>query len=443
MNRGNLQLLNEKMKFMRFLDYGRWGGEEILNYEWLNLADKNASGDQILLTHYLGYITDRQTSFEFIFERLDYIFSQMVCDYMDCRKSVDELLDPNQIETTYFIKRPGKEKYAFKSHPQPPEESSYPEITKELQWEGNGIFYAASRFYTNDYVAIRLVLEMLDKGISMQRRSLISFIKWAIGDRPKEDGLERLLYALWLLGYQDVGQWTTGDIKSDIFRMQKYKDMALKRKEAFEEFVAQGLDSTFYRQSFARNDQNIKNNNRFSAKRVICYLRDLFKFKPLAEIMCQALGHDIFDILKRQIPDVLELPGDVWNNNGTFQKCLRGKLTSIDKKNDKPNIFFRRIYNELCKKVEKENVGCYPEQLDCTFSFVPRMCEASGRINCVFCPINEENMKDGMLHIDERFCHHDEEKYCPFLLLAAGFKVKCGDMEGVCPNWQGEESLNV
>ena len=88
-------MLNEKMKFMRFLDYGRWSGEEILNYEWLNLANRNASGDQILLTHYLGYITDRQTSFEIIFERLDYIFSQMVCDYMDCTKSVDELLDPN------------------------------------------------------------------------------------------------------------------------------------------------------------------------------------------------------------------------------------------------------------------------------------------------------------------------------------------------------------
>lgn len=456
MTNDKLRLLNEKFRFMGFLDYGRWNGYK---YSKPNMAFTNASEEEVLLTHFLGYITNRQTPFEMIFDRLDYIFSQIVRDYVE-GASVEKLLSPEQFDAengSYFVQKPikGKRKktnqkqdkedtysYAFVSHRHTykgiefkKEESQSPAITEELLKEHNGFFYASSRFYPTDYIAIRSVLDILDK---MFDRSFFKFINSAIGydKTDRNDHLERLLYALWILGYKDVGQW---DIETIISvppnRNKEYIEMLDEKKASLFSLGKYGLKSYNYKVDFSRGSQN---SNRFKAKRVICYLRDLLKCKPYyVERFKECLGESLFDVLYSQIPDSLELPGDTWNNNDSFQKCLDIADDCHKKKSDFPNVRIRNRYSELKDLFGKENVGCYPEQFDCSFDFVPRMCNAGGKRNCPYCPISIENMKkhSGHLHIPEEFCHKDKDKFCPFLLYAAGYKIKCGVIdEKVCPN---------
>ena len=415
--------MNEKFKFMSFLDCARWRSKN--NYYAINMANKNASGEQVLLTHFLGYITNRQTPFKIIFERLDYIFSQLVRDFF-YGASVDELLSPNKPETSFFVKGDGEDLF-FISHAQNYEDSQLPEITKKLQENNKGVFYASSRFYPTDYAAIYFTLDMLEKKFN---RSFFSFIKWAIGNNPEKEGLERLLYAFWVLGYRGVGQWDVEKIKSDIAITEDYQRILKEKTEILEEFSYNGFDSKYYKKEFARGH---KKSNRFKSKRAICYLRDLFKYPLCADILSKKLGEKSFNLLKSQIPDVLEFPGDVWNNNRVFQKCLN--IVDSKRKTDSPNYLIRKLYDELCDKIGKEKVGCYPEQFDCSFNFVPRMCDVSGQANCQFCPIEPKYLEKNSnhIHIPDEFCHHNKDKFCPFLLFAVGYKVKCKDIEK-CPN---------
>ena len=211
----------------------------------------------------------------------------------------------------------------------------------------------------------------------------------------------------------------------------------LKEKiQVLDDFAKNGLNSDIYIKEFefARENKKSKENkksNRFKAKRAICYLRDLLKYKQCSSIFCEKIGEDAFKRLEDQIPNFLELPGDVWNNNGVFQNCLHNSK----RKTGKPNYLIRKVYDELYDKLGE--VGCCPEQFDCTFNFVPRMCDVSGRANCLFCPLDSKNIEKNSNHvkIPEEFCHHDESKFCPFLLFAVGYKVKCEKMKNCCPNW--------
>ena len=97
----DLKIINEKFKFMGFLDHARWCDssekKDVSNYYSINMANRDASGEELLLTHFLGYITNRQTPFERIFEQLDYIFSQLVHDFKFTKRSVNELFSPDDI----------------------------------------------------------------------------------------------------------------------------------------------------------------------------------------------------------------------------------------------------------------------------------------------------------------------------------------------------------
>ena len=450
MTNDELRSFNEKFQFMRFLDYGRWHGEKN-NYYSINMANKNAPGEDVLLTHFLGYITNRQTPFEMIFERLDYIFSQMVRDFSD-GASVDQLLSPehsiaeNGSNMSYFVKKNSKAKnkkmnheveedkdtdvYAFVSHRKTYNGKEYKssdsvleKTTESLFEENNGFFYAASRFYPTDYVAIYSVLHILEKRFE---KKFFSFIKWAIG---QDCSLERLLYALWVIGYKDVGQWKAEDIKFGITNLKEYKELLRAKETALDDLDINGLNSSQYMDNFSRDR---KTSFRFKSKRVFCYVRDLLKYKSCADLFRRGIGESVFLELSSQIPAYLELPGDVWNNNKTFQKCLDISNERLGGKKDTPNIRVRNIYEQLCKAFGEDNVGCYPEQFDCTFDFVRRMCNAIGQTNCIFCPLYQDNH----FLIPKELCYCNEDGFCPFLLFAVGYKVKCIKMKDVCPNWK-------
>ena len=153
----------------------------------------------------------------------------MVHDFVKETISVDDLLplEVNESSLSYFSKKTKKKSkkdskkdaysYAFVSHKQNSQDSVLPSVIERIKGNNN-VFYATSRFYAPDFIAIRLTLDILSKKF---KRSFFSFIKWAIGNKPEENKLERLLYALWVLGYREVGQWK---IEDNHFKLKKNND---------------------------------------------------------------------------------------------------------------------------------------------------------------------------------------------------------------------------
>jgi len=105
----------------------------------------------------------------------------------------------------------------------------------------------------------------------------------------------------------------------------------------------------------------------------------------------------------------MELPGDVWNNNIIFRDGLFSPYVAIPKSWDTPDIV-REIY----KQMESQGATFYPEQLDVTFDFVPRMC---GKLQCHRCIFGGG--------IDKSLCHRQRGFYCPVTLAACGYFFAC------------------
>lgn len=96
----------------------------------------------------------------------------------------------------------------------------------------------------------------------------------------------------------------------------------------------------------------------------------------------------------------------------------------------------REYIQELTRFLNPESCR-YPEQLDCTFDFIPRMSEKQNETNCDRCPMKLNSEKSGITNrIPEEFCSPDETKFCPFLLFACGYETPCCDVKDFCPNRQ-------
>jgi hypothetical protein len=70
----------------------------------------------------------------------------------------------------------------------------------------------------------------------------------------------------------------------------------------------------------------------------------------------------------------------------------------------------RAVYDAMDGSIPS---NCYPEQLDVTFSFVPRMCDSQMCEICLF--------GGGIREI----CHRQPGLLCPVTLVACGYKHKC------------------
>ena len=132
----------------------------------------------------------------------------------------------------------------------------------------------------------------------------------------------------------------------------------------------------------------IKNDKIYKQKRAWCSLRDFIKSPVFKSFFKRALriegltDKDFRKLFEPESLTQLELPGDVWNNNSKFRKCiLRG--TSYEGSKELLNKIIREYYDK-----NKSYLQGYPEQFDITFDFVPRMCEKD---NCTICPINKIN----------------------------------------------------
>ena len=393
------------LKFIRFLDEARWKSGR--NYDIPNYADKDMPANQKLLTHFLGYITNRRISYKLIFAKLDFIFSQLVIDFSSQGSSSEELLlDPG----TYIDCDDGG-KNGFKASRPMNDQAQYSKdksLCKEL-------IEASSRFFPNDFVGIFCTLKVLEE---FAEKNFTKYILKCLSLATPRHDLEFLLYGLWLLGYS-TGRWEKEDLD-----YQKIYERCLKPKfDAINSFFnGGGVPKTFRKE-------------RYKSKRLTCFVRDLLKCEHYSLLFREIIPTQVMDKLQNQLY-MLELPGDVWNNNEHFQQCLNQISEFSEQK--KTISFNKRVRNffekEVWKDLNPKDTLYYPEQFDTTFDFVPRMCETFGMGNCDYCPLGEKS--NG--RIPDELClgksSENEQKFCPFLLYACGYKVKCKDIKYCCPN---------
>lgn len=393
-----------------FIDKARWGSKE--NYNLINFYRDGLTSDVKILTHWLCYIADRQMAFERVWDVGGFVFSEMADQITD--KKDWKLLNPQHVEKSFFIRRDDYHdkakydfdngdngKYLFVSH----QELKDNELLLEYEYIKGTKPYFISRFYPSDYMSILSTFCILkDYDFSLTRYIIILLEKIA----GKEDFIQRLLFGLYLLSYFDIGQPKS----SDLIHFGRNLTDAGERKKEIEKI----LNS---QRKFDEEFDYFKRDIIFKQKRAWCSLRDFLKSPEFKEYFFSALketgftDHSMFH--SKEALQYLELPGDVWNNNPTFRKCVmqgtgyEGSKLSLSK-------LLRTMFNENRAAIP----AGYPEQFDVTFDFVLRMCDKKG--NCSICPY-------ALLHNEakefKKVCIAEGEKYCPIMYISCNYKMTC------------------
>ena len=387
-----------------FLDAARW--EDQGNYNLINFHSDKLSDDAKILTHWLCYITDRQTEFARIWDVAGFIFSELVDD-MAVKRSI-ELLNPDCAES-FFMRRKdylhkdlffdGSEhdKYLFISH----KKTGANSILQDYGFEKDMTPYFISRFYPSDYMAILYTLDALQH----YDYSFAQFIGKFLDAHSSDNRLlPKLLYALYLLTYEGVGQ-------------PKYTDIDYsKNKHAAERRTKNMLSKLSDNKRFDADFAIFSDALIFRQKRAWCSLRDFLKSPEFSKYFFSALKARGFAGLEalnsNEVLTQLELPGDVWNNNPKFRHCIL-KDTGYKHRRD----YFPELIRELFDNIRP--ASGYPEQFDVTFDFVPRMCDKN---NCAICIYGTFVGKGKDF---DRVCVRDESKYCPLALVSCNYKILC------------------
>lgn len=389
-----------------FFDNARWGSEK--NYNLINFCTDSLSDDEKLLVHWLCYVTDRQMPFDRIWSIGGFIISEIV--HQMNRKKDLSILNPSNKDASYFIKRrhyPYKDFYGFQIKDYDHylftsfQKTGNNERLLDYGFDKDTLPFFIHRYYPSDYKAFLQTFSILED----YDYSLIKYII-AVLNRYIDNELliPKLLFSLYLLTYYDTGQPKASDISYG-----KFVRSAKRRKKTVLEILNSEVE---FQKTFGR----FRKKQIYSQKRAWCSLRDFFKSPEFKSYFFGALQTEGFEhIEKIQDPSLLhsfELPGDVWNNNPKFKKCILKGTKYIKSTNSMP-IQIREIFI-------KENIPTgYPEQFDITFDFVPRMCDLD---NCDICPFGILN---GVSNDFDLVCRIDKSKYCPVLLTNCGYKRLC------------------
>jgi hypothetical protein len=358
------------------LDEIRWSEEA--NYNLINYCCDDLSPSEKFLTHWLCYVTDRQMPFERIWAIGGYVISHLVRSYSRTPgRSVKDLLSS-------YVKREGKN-----MRMESPLESSNPRL-KRYGIAGNTVSFA-SRYMPEDLVLIFRTLVILDR---IADRSLPRFVHTvAKGAADMGKAIRRVATALNRLTYV-----AGGAVSALEYDVQVNKEA--KKIPDFELMPDRKAEGEL-----------------FGRKRLWCSLRDYLKSPEFNPIFVEALrdaGASDPHRWERSNPALkaalyaLELPGDVWNNAEIFRNGLFRPYMANERKTwDMPRTV-RKIYELLGPKS-----GFYPEQLDVTFDFVPRMCERSMCSVCLFGGGIRET------------CHQKKGLICPVALHSCGYRHRC------------------
>lgn len=434
------QYMQEKFQIMHFLDSARWQKSKAKfypNFAYPNTQNANdLSFDEKLLTHWLLYITDRQMSFRQIWDKGGFVFSEIARTFM-ANKTIAHLTNFN----TNFS-RFANDGYRFQSKIDYRQVSGKQQKRLARYYTNNelqslGKIFFKSRFYTDDYVCILHTLYALQGYNCSLTKYLAKVLK-----QVEQMGLTPgnvVKYAVWGMAYALHRLTYEVSFKVDNKRIT-YKQTDAE-KINIEEYVRQYFYGTSHATSLQTDifsnptvfkDKLVKffkRGEKFnSMKRVWCALRDYLKdpaycddFK--AELqkcgVSQALLDNLFDEADNHhnACQWIELPGDVWNENSEFRRCItedtKGRL------------------GKLLRKEYKPSMDGYPEEFDTTFDFVPRMCELG---HCDICPFAAIKGQGVDVQKIDALCVDDTNKYCPLVLHYCGYYYKCTSRKD-CALW--------
>ena len=388
--------LEKIFKIISFFDDFRWQKEE--NYNLINFFDKNLDDDTKILTHLLCYITDRQMSFEIIWDVGGFVLSEIVHEIKNKRnfdifnpKNTDSYLKLDENKKYYFLSKNSPNKIIMENY------SNYI-FSNKVKFK--------SRFLPSDYMCILRTLIILEDFNFNLAKYISDILK---NNKSEKDIIIRIIYSLFLLSYYDIRQPNSEDIGN-------YKDninKLIKKKSYVLEIINDNKKFNIELEKFKRN-------NMFKQKRVWCSLRDFIKSKEFNKYFTNAMlkyvpFKDISLLTNQESLNQFVLPGDVWNNNSKFKKCI---LKGTKYENSKSNL---NIILDEYFRIYKPKIG-YPEQFDITFDFVPRMCEKN---NCDICPLNFYNEYQSF----SKICIDQCKKYCTVALCACNYKNNCIGLE--------------
>jgi hypothetical protein len=390
-------MLKEIFQIISFYDKVRWNS--ISNYNLINFYKTDLSDDTKLLTHWLCYITDRQMAFERIWEVGGFVFSELTDKF---KENGDlNLLNPNLPNS--FIKKNVKGGYTFVSNATVSNNSI---LKKTYEYNETNVVEFTPRYYPSDYYSILFTFDILRE----YNFSLTDYIAVQINKhKEKDDLIQRILFALYLLTYFEIGKPSKTKIADFDENLEKSKN----RTEKVKLLLADNF-------KFEKEFENFKKEKIFNQKRAWCSLRDFFKSPEFNSYFKSALLEKNIDFEELELFSLksfqqFELPGDVWNNNSKFRNCIL-ENTEYEKSKKSLNKILRDYFEK-----NKDNLGnSYPEQFDITFDFVPRMCENN---NCDICPIAliKRNKKSKF----EKICVIDTRYYCPVTLTNCNYKIEC------------------
>jgi len=393
--------LDKIFEIVSFYDKCRWSDTK--NYNMINFYKAGLDDDTKLLTHWLCYIMNRQVEFRRVFDIGGFVISELTDKYklLSNKDGIGELLNSFIQED----KNDSKDKYMLVCTEKPNKKilNDYPDISKDK------VVNFKSRFFPSDYYNIRYTLDLLDE----YEKSLTYFIAQAYRNNKndKEHLIQKILFSLHLLTYyylEKNGQPSYEDIKEqkiDVNKRTKEVKKILDNPVLFEKKFKKFLEGNIYRQ-----------------KRAWCSLRDFLKSPEYNDYFKNSIKNylsenEISELLSIEMLRQLELPGDVWNNNPKFQKCILKEKIS-DK--SKFNQFLREYYNSDENNLKTGQT--YPEQFDITFDFVPKMCDLN---NCDICPIGFLSGEKDKGNNFGKTCVGNTTKYCPVALAGCGYKMMC------------------
>jgi len=377
--------LNMVFKIISFFDDCRWGDKS--NYYQINYFDNTKmDDDSILLTHWLCYITNRQMKNERIWDVGSFVFSELVVKYKELVEKykdnpqtlIQTLLNPKS--TTSFVrskqeKKRTDETYEFVGYA-PPNDKITRFYPQDMDIKENVVRFQ-SRYMPEDYFVIRATLLLLAEYEGSISKFIACIYKHYIKENPKKETISRLAFSLYLLSYA-----TLTDVKAKKKSYSDMKAITTTLKEEIPECVEKVKSILNNSRDFEDEFKKFKADDIFSSKRMWCVLRDFLKsrkeFNPHFRDALKSYlsSNDIKNLCDKKWWNQLELPGDTWNNNTIFRKCILEE-TEHEKDNRSINRILRDYYDRNLKRNETESG--YPEQFDVTFDFVQRMCE---KYNC-------------------------------------------------------------
>lgn len=272
--------------------------------------------------------------------------------------------------------------------------------------------------------------------------------------------MQSLFAGLYFLSYCNIGRPKKEELESYVKIKDSPKNItkslnlsrnAEVRSNVIQNWLINSTDDDFLKivRYVYNKGEKSKKPLRFSSKRIWCCIRDYLKkgssfreiFKDSLDLLVGEFKID--DASKKilfpdsnednKIEQLLELPGDTWNNDSTFGKCFLGK----EFEEGKLNRTLRVMYDE-------GTIGAYPEQFDITFSFVPRMCSQN---KCTFCPMYLENdreankekqneVKQEVIKNFNKLCCNYAGNYCPAVLMYTGYIYECAGKKEECDLWK-------